>query len=89
MSVQLSEPVPADPERDAILETVRRFTEEHVVPVTAELDVLADPMACFSWEIVEAADAIGLRTMASGRGVRRHRRRQSDNGDGHRGALQG
>jgi alkylation response protein AidB-like acyl-CoA dehydrogenase len=63
MSVRLSEPVSADPERDAILETVRRFTEEHIVPVTAELDGLADPMACFSWEIIEAADAIGLRTM--------------------------
>lgn len=63
MSVQLAQPAPTDPDRDAIIETVRRFTEEHVVPRMAALDAMADPMACFSWEIVEAADAIGLRTV--------------------------
>lgn len=63
MSVSLAQPAPADPERDAIIETVRRFAEEHIEPVRAELDAMADPMACFSWDIIEAADAIGLRTM--------------------------
>ena len=63
MSVSLAQPAPADPDRDAIIETVRRFAEEHIEPVRAELDAMADPMACFSWDIIEAADAIGLRTM--------------------------
>jgi len=63
MPVPLAQPVPADPERDAIIETVRRFTAEHVTPRVAELDAHADPMACFSWDIIEAADAIGLRTL--------------------------
>lgn len=47
MSVPLAQPVPADPERDAIIETVRRFTEEHVVPRTAGLDAAADPRAAY------------------------------------------
>jgi alkylation response protein AidB-like acyl-CoA dehydrogenase len=63
MSAPLAQPVPHDPERDAILDTVRRFTGEHVIPRTAELDAMADPMSCFSWDIVEAADAVGLRTV--------------------------
>ncbi len=63
MSVPLAQPVAADPDRDAIIETVRRFAEEHVAPRTAELDAIDDPMACFSWDIVEAADTIGLRTV--------------------------
>jgi alkylation response protein AidB-like acyl-CoA dehydrogenase len=63
MTIPLAQPYPDDPERDAIVETVRRFAEEHIVPVRARLDAMADPMACFSWEIVEAADAIGLRTL--------------------------
>jgi alkylation response protein AidB-like acyl-CoA dehydrogenase len=47
----------------AILETVRRFVEEVVAPVAAELDRRQDPADCFSWDIVEAADAAGIRTM--------------------------
>jgi alkylation response protein AidB-like acyl-CoA dehydrogenase len=46
-----------------ILETVRRFVEAEVKPKAAALDALADPAACFSWEIVEKADAAGIRTM--------------------------
>lgn len=47
----------------AILETVRRFVREEVSPVAGELDRRQDPAACFSWEIVEKADAAGIRTM--------------------------
>ncbi len=47
----------------AILESVRRFVEEEVTPRAAELDANKDPEDSFSWDIVEAADAFGLRTM--------------------------
>ena len=47
----------------AILETVRRFVVEVVTPVAAELDRKPDPADCFSWEIIDAADAAGIRTM--------------------------
>jgi alkylation response protein AidB-like acyl-CoA dehydrogenase len=50
-------------EQEAILETVRKFSEEVVAPVMAGLDAKEDPAHGFSWEIVEAADALGLRTM--------------------------
>jgi alkylation response protein AidB-like acyl-CoA dehydrogenase len=47
----------------AILETVRRFVDEVVAPAAAELDRRPDPADCFSWEIIEKADAAGIRTM--------------------------
>jgi len=47
----------------AILDSVRKFVEAEVMPRAAELDAQTDPEAAFSWEIVEAADAFGLRTM--------------------------
>jgi len=50
-------------EQRAILDSVRRFVEEEVTPRAAELDAHTDPEDCFSWEIVEAADRFGLRTM--------------------------
>ena len=50
-------------DRRAIVETVRRFVDEVVRPVAAELDRRPDPADCFSWEIVEKADAAGIRTM--------------------------
>jgi len=50
-------------EQRAILDSVRRFVEEEVTPRAAELDANKDPEDSFSWEIVEAADAFGLRTM--------------------------
>ena len=53
-------------EQRAILESVRRFVEEEVTPRAAMLDSNPDPEDGFSWEIVEAADAFGLRTMALG-----------------------
>ncbi len=50
-------------EQRAILDTVRRFTDDVVRPKAAELDAQIDPEDGFSWEIVEAADALGIRTM--------------------------
>lgn len=47
----------------AMLETVRRFVEEEVTPRAAELDAQIKPEDGYSWEIVEAADKVGLRTM--------------------------
>jgi len=47
----------------SILHTVRRFNEAVVAPVAADLDRLANPEDCFSWDIVEKADAAGIRTM--------------------------
>lgn len=52
-----------DEKREAILETVRKFVAESVAPVAAELDRKLDPEESFSWEIVEKADALGIRTM--------------------------
>ena len=45
-----------------IVGIARRFGEEVVVPVAVELDARPDPEDSFSWEIVEAASAAGLRT---------------------------
>ncbi|MGZ8198262.1 MAG: acyl-CoA dehydrogenase family protein, partial [Burkholderiales bacterium] len=50
-------------DQKAILETVRRFVEEEVKPRAAKLDADPDPAAGFSWEIVERAHALGIRTM--------------------------
>lgn len=50
-------------EQRAILETVARFVKEEVAPRAAKLDADPDPAAGFSWEIVERADAVGIRTM--------------------------
>jgi alkylation response protein AidB-like acyl-CoA dehydrogenase len=63
MTVLLAEPFPADPARDAILETVRRFAEKHVTPRIAELDARPEPIDCFDWGMIEEADRIGLRTL--------------------------
>ena len=51
------------PEQRAILETVGKFVEAEVRPRAAQLDAQADPAAGFSWEIVEKAHAVGIRTM--------------------------
>ncbi|MCC7345993.1 MAG: acyl-CoA/acyl-ACP dehydrogenase, partial [Variibacter sp.] len=63
MQVPLAQPIAANPQREAILDTVRRFTEKHVTPRVAALDARQEPMECFAWDIVEAADEIGLRTL--------------------------
>jgi alkylation response protein AidB-like acyl-CoA dehydrogenase len=54
-------------EQRRILETVRRFAEEEVAPRAAELDARQDPAESFSWEIVEKAHDVGIRTMTLGR----------------------
>ena len=54
-------------EQRATLESVRRFVEDEVAPRAAELDARPDPAECFSWEIVERAHAVGIRTMTLGR----------------------
>lgn len=47
----------------AILETVARFVAEEVKPRAAQLDANQNPEDCFSWEIVEKAHELGIRTM--------------------------
>jgi len=59
----MSEPFVVNEFQEAILDTVRRFVEEAVVPVAADLDRNADPEESFSWDIIEKADAAGIRTM--------------------------
>jgi alkylation response protein AidB-like acyl-CoA dehydrogenase len=50
-------------QQSAILETVKRFVEAEVTPRAAALDAEVDPAKCFSWEVVEKAHAVGIRTM--------------------------
>ncbi|MFQ5660606.1 MAG: acyl-CoA dehydrogenase family protein [Gammaproteobacteria bacterium] len=50
-------------EQKAILESVRRFTDGFVTPVAATLDRAENPEECFSWDIVEQADNLGIRTL--------------------------
>ena len=54
--------VPTENQR-AIVETVRRFVEDEVTPRAAARDAEQDPEKCYSWEIVEKAHALGIRTM--------------------------
>jgi len=50
-------------EQRAILDSVARFVEDVVKPRAAALDAETDPADGYSDEIVEAADAVGIRTM--------------------------
>jgi len=50
----------------AILETVARFVEAEVRPRAAELDANPDPELGYSFEIVEKAHEVGIRTMTLG-----------------------
>jgi alkylation response protein AidB-like acyl-CoA dehydrogenase len=50
-------------DQKAILETVRRFVDAEVRPRAAALDANPDPAAGFSWDIVEKAHEVGIRTM--------------------------
>src|SRR5688572_30981268 len=50
-------------DQKAILETVTRFVEDEVKPRAAKLDADPDPAAGFSWEIVEKAHEVGIRSM--------------------------
>ena len=49
--------------RSQIREWIGEFNARVVTPRARELDRNADPEECFSWDIVEAGDAIGLRTL--------------------------
>lgn len=51
------------PEQRQLRDVVREFVRRCVIPVAAELDSRADPQDCFSWEIVEEASRLGLRTL--------------------------
>ena len=42
----------------------RKFAQEEIVPVRAELDRESDPHDGFSWELLRKADALGLRTLS-------------------------
>jgi alkylation response protein AidB-like acyl-CoA dehydrogenase len=46
-----------------ILDTVKRFVEAEVRPRAGALDAEQDPEKSFSWEIVERANEVGIRTM--------------------------
>ena len=46
-----------------ILQTVKHFVEAVVKPRAAALDAERDPEKSFSWEIVEKANEVGIRTM--------------------------
>lgn len=52
-----------DEDQRAILATVRRFVDDEVRPRSAALDARQNPENCFSWELVEKAHALGIRTM--------------------------
>jgi alkylation response protein AidB-like acyl-CoA dehydrogenase len=52
-----------DENQRAILESVSRFADEEIRPRAAALDANTDPEKSFSWEIVEKAHAVGIRTM--------------------------
>jgi butyryl-CoA dehydrogenase len=51
------------PQQTELIDRVRDFVREVVTPRAAELDRHERPQDCFSWEIVEEADARGLRTL--------------------------
>jgi alkylation response protein AidB-like acyl-CoA dehydrogenase len=57
-------PLRAETEEQAHwLNVAREFNEQVVAPRAMELDAQIDPRDCWSWKIVEAADAAGLRTL--------------------------
>ncbi|MBI4607735.1 MAG: acyl-CoA dehydrogenase family protein [Candidatus Rokubacteria bacterium] len=53
--------VTADQRR--VKEWVCEFVRRVVAPVAAELDQRSNPQECFSWQIVEEASRVGLRTL--------------------------
>ena len=51
-------------EQHDLIQLTRDFMRREVVPRAAELDSRPSPEECFSWEMVERASAVGLRTLA-------------------------
>ncbi len=47
----------------AVLDTVARFVKDEVTPRSSALDANQDPEKCFSWEIIEKAHEVGIRTL--------------------------
>ena len=45
------------------VERARQYIAKHVAPRELELDGQHDPTDCFSWDLIEAADAYGLRAL--------------------------
>lgn len=56
-------PFAVQPYQQRLLELVREFVARVVAPVAAELDRRQDPEECFSWQIVEEASRVGIRTL--------------------------
>jgi alkylation response protein AidB-like acyl-CoA dehydrogenase len=56
-------PFAVQPHQQRLLELVREFVARVVAPVAAELDRRQDPEECFSWQIVEEASRVGIRTL--------------------------
>lgn len=51
-------------EQISIRNLIQDFVKKEVTPVVAERDRIEDPAQCFPWDIMEKAEAIGLRTLA-------------------------
>ncbi len=56
-------PFAMTPGQRRLTELAREFVRRAVIPVAAQLDERVDPEECFSWEIVEEASRVGLRTL--------------------------
>lgn len=52
---------------ETAVERAREFAQCVVAPAAADLDAHPDPERCFSWELVERGDRLGLRTLTLGR----------------------
>ena len=48
----------------AIRTMVRRFAQEHISPIAAEIDRIPDPKDNFPWEMFKVGSRLGLRTLA-------------------------
>ncbi|MDQ7850258.1 MAG: acyl-CoA dehydrogenase family protein [Armatimonadota bacterium] len=62
----MANPFAVQPHQQQLLELVREFVARVVAPVAAELDRRQDPEQCFSWQIVEEASRVGIRTLTLG-----------------------
>jgi len=51
-------------EQRMLRQTVRKFAENEVRPVSVEFDRKTDPKECFPWELLRKASKLGLRTMS-------------------------
>ncbi len=63
MEVSAVIPFAMTPGQQRLRDVARAFVQTAVIPVAAQLDGRSDPEECFSWEIVEEASRVGLRTL--------------------------